>query len=305
MRLTDAIDGYLLARKIRLADNTIRNYRIALTRLAAHLGDPDIAAVTADHIRDYLAHLHDAGLSARSIRDHYVIAGAFWTWAEREMGVAHIVRPIETPRFRKPLIEPFTDGEIRALLAAAEWSAGWSSRAGKQTRSRRPTARRDVAILLVLLDSGLRASELCDLETRDYTQDTGRLHVRHGKGDKARAVYLGARAQQALWRYLADRPGRNAASPLFATRSDRPLNRTNLLHHLQRIGANAGVTHVHPHRFRHTFAVQFLRNGGNVFELQRILGHESLDTVRVYLALAEVDIARAQRAHSPADNWRL
>jgi len=79
----------------------------------------------------------------------------------------------------------------------------------------------------------------------------------------------------------------------------------NRLTNRRRIGANAHVAHVHPHRFRHTFAIMFLRNGGNVFELQRILGHESLDTVRTYLALADVDIARAQRAHSPADNWRL
>lgn len=78
---------------------------------------------------------------------------------------------------------------------------------------------------------------------------------------------------------------RTAASPLFATRTDRPLNRTNLLHHLQRIGRNAGVESVHPHRFRHIFAIMYLRNGGNVFELQRILGHESLDTMRTYLAL--------------------
>jgi site-specific recombinase XerD len=276
-----------------------------LGRLAAHLGDVDIEAVTADHIRGYLAQCAADGLSERTVHDYYAIAGAMWTWAERELGIPHIIRRIETPRFRKPLIEPFTGDEIKALLAAAEWSADWSREGQKRTRSRRPTGRRDIAIILVLLDSGLRASELCDLEMRDYNGDTGRLHVRHGKGDKARAVYLGARAQQALWRYLADRPVRNAASPLFATRTARPLNRTNLLHHLQRIGRNAGVDHVHPHRFRHTFAVQFLRNGGNVFELQRILGHERLDTVRVYLALAEVDIARAQRAHSPADNWRL
>ena len=61
----------------------------------------------------------------------------------------------------------------------------------------------------------------------------------------------------------------------------------------------------HLHRFRHTFAVQFLRNGGNVFELQRILGHERMDTLHIYVTLAQSDLAAAQRAHSPADNWRL
>jgi site-specific recombinase XerD len=65
------------------------------------------------------------------------------------------------------------------------------------------------------------------------------------------------------------------------------------------------VEGVHPHRFRHTFAIWFLRNGGNPLELQRILGHEKLETVLVYVRLAEVDIERAAKSASPVDGWKL
>ena len=62
---------------------------------------------------------------------------------------------------------------------------------------------------------------------------------------------------------------------------------------------------VHPHRFRHTFAINYLRNGGDVLHLQAVLGHETMDTVRNYVRLAQIDLASAQQNASPADAWRL
>lgn len=67
----------------------------------------------------------------------------------------------------------------------------------------------------------------------------------------------------------------------------------------------AGVKKANVHRFRHTFAVNFLRNGGNILALQDLLGHENMDTIRVYVKLAETDLRTAQRRASPADNWRI
>ena len=112
--------------------------------------------------------------------------------------------------------------------------------------------------------------------------------------------------EKALWRYLAERePEPTADDPLFVSLDRYPMDRSSISHMLRELGKRAGVAKVHPHRFRHTMALWFLRNGGDVFSLQRILGHSTLDMVRQYVALAEADAVSAHRRASPADNWRL
>lgn len=164
--------------------------------------------------------------------------------------------------------------------------------------------RRYLALILTLLDSGVRVRELCALQVGDYDAARGRLHIRHGKGDRARFVVVGSRTAKALWRYLASRGEMAPVAPLFATRENTALERNNVRHLLVRLGEQAGVAHMHPHRFRHTFAITFLRNGGSPLLLQALLGHARLETVQHYVRLAAQDI-EATRAFSPADGWRL
>ncbi len=85
----------------------------------------------------------------------------------------------------------------------------------------------------------------------------------------------------------------------------RPFNRDALRQVIQWLGERAGVKKAHPHRFRHTFAISYLRAGGDVFTLQLMLGHSSLDMVQHYARLAELDVEAAHRKASPADNWHL
>lgn len=84
-----------------------------------------------------------------------------------------------------------------------------------------------------------------------------------------------------------------------------PLNRDSLRHLLLRIGERAGVVNPHPHRWRHTFAIEYLRNGGDPFTLKTLLGHTTLNMVSVYIRLAEVDMARVHSKVNPSDNWRI
>jgi integrase/recombinase XerD len=175
----------------------------------------------------------------------------------------------------------------------------------------RVNVHRDQALILVLLDTGLRASELCALQIGHVDMQSGKVIVRPGreggaKGGKGRTVFLGKTARRALWRYLVDRAdGKEADAPLFTDRYDHPLNKNSLRLVIARLGKNAGVKHCHPHRFRHTFAITYLRSGGDVFTLQSLLGHSTLDMVQHYARIAEIDIEQAHKRASPADNWRL
>jgi len=93
---------------------------------------------------------------------------------------------------------------------------------------------------------------------------------------------------------------------IVPVRADAPASQFSCtVAQLQAIGNRAGVRNVHPHRFRHTFAISFLRNGGNGYTLQMILGHTTMEMVRKYLNLAQADLESAHRLASPVANWRL
>jgi integrase/recombinase XerD len=176
---------------------------------------------------------------------------------------------------------------------------------------RRPTARRDRALILVLLDTGLRASELCALTVGDVDLKSGQVVVKHGeaggaKGGKGRVVYLGKAARRALWRYLATRDdGKNPDRPLFLGKLQRQINKRVLRQLIARLGEKADVAHAHPQRFRHSFAITYLRSGGDLFTLQALLGHRTLEMVQHYAQIAQIDVEQAHRRASPVDNWRL
>ncbi len=165
----------------------------------------------------------------------------------------------------------------------------------------RVNVHRDQALILVLLDTGLRTSELCALQVGNVDMHTGKVIVRPGrdggaKGGKGRTVFLGQTARRAPWRYLVDQAdGKEAGAPLFTDRYDHPLNKNSLRLAIARLGKNAGVKHCHPHRFRHTFAITYLRSGGDVFTLQSLLGHSTLDMVQHYARIAEIDVEQAHR----------
>ena len=94
-------------------------------------------------------------------------------------------------------------------------------------------------------------------------------------------------------------------APLSITSNDRLMRPCTLRHLPSWAWAEGRSPKTSPHKFRHTFAITYLRSGGDVFTLQQILGHASLDTVRLYARIAQSDVAQAHRKASPVDNWRL
>ena len=250
-------------------------------------------------------------LSPKTIRNAYIALRSFYAWLNIEFGIPTPFVHLTPPKFQKQVIEVFTKEEIELLLKACVYARESNPHDRKSFVTRRPSANRDKAILLTLLDTGLRASELCSLKVGDVDLKTGKVMVRSGisggaKGGKARITFLGKASRKGVWLYLATREdGENLESPLFTSVADRPFNRNSLRVLIRRIGERAGIPHVHPHKFRHTFATTYLRSGGDVFTLQALLGHSTLEMVRHYTQIAEMDMEAAHRKASPVDNWRL
>lgn len=325
--LSQAILGYQLdARARRLSPHTLADYQNSFRKFQDYIAthpvnpvhpvdtDPDLAAITPDHVRGFLASLATAApivngrvrtIGKKQTLNIHTGLSALWTWALREgYATRHILHDIQRPRPEKPAIIPYSQDDIKRLLAACDQTKTYQ-RAGQRIQERtRGTALRDRCLILVLLDTGVRASELCGLRIIDADLRNQRITVT-GKGSKTRMIPIGPSTAKLIFRYVsAERRDVAVNEPLFIA-NGRPINRDALVHLLARLGERAGVTDCHPHRFRHTFAVLFLRNGGNTRALQDLLGHETLDMIRVYTRLAEADLAIAHRQASPVENWRL
>ena len=297
--LSKAIEGFLLA---RAADGyspaTLEQYRWAL-KMLLEMGDKPLKQIDIAHLRNFMASVQQKpGLSATSVFHVWKAIRAFYKWTSAEGLSDRPDKLLSKPKAAYREIKPFSKEEIQALLKAAERTKPSEGRR-KSFTMRRLTALRDIAIILLLLDTGIRASELCRLTGNDIDLQNGLVTIhpcRSGVKSRPRIIPIGQITRKAIWRYQSHT---ECGEKVFG------LNRNGLLQLLRSLGERAGVNNVHPHRFRHTFAIQYLRNGGDVFTLQRLLGHNSLQMVKHYLNLADTDTQSAHRRASPVDRWRL
>ena len=280
--LGTAVDLFLAAKAAEGASpNTVEWYRMITGRAVRRLGPGrPLDGVGAPELRAWLLELR-ATLSPESIAGYVRGLKAFGNWcAAEELGEAAGFRALRRPRVPRRLIAPFTDAELQRMLALAE--------------------PRERAIVLLLLDTGLRLAEAQQLRVGDLRPD-GTVRVM-GKGSRERIVPVGATARRAVVRYVAGRRAARPGDALFVGARGGPIQRRTLQRAIADLGRRAGVgTRCSPHTFRHTFARSFLVNGGDVFSLQQILGHTTLDMVRRYVSLTEADLVARHRAASPAD----
>ena len=162
-------------------------------------------------------------------------------------------------------------------------------------------------MLLLMLDCGLRVSELINIDLEDINLAEGYIKIRAGKGGKERLVPIGSFVQKMIWKYInhsRPQPITDKITRLFLSGDGLPLTRSGVQQMLRRCGKKANISGVRcsPHTLRHTFAKTYLINGGDIFSLQRILGHSSLASVRTYLNLFAADLKNQHRRFSPVDN---
>ena len=190
------------------------------------------------------------------------------------------------------VVRPYTSQEIVKLLTVCDHDFKNNAKfLGSRNR----------AVVLMLLDTGLRISELASIKLEDIEPERGWIKVK-GKGAKERVVRIGATAQKALWRYMVYRHKNNRVE-LWLTEEGRPIKSGGLQIMIRRLKERAGVVSGgNCHKFRHTFALNFLRQDRNPFNLQYLLGHSDLRMVKHYVStLGMEDALKAHEKASPAD----
>lgn len=321
MNLSQAIEGFKIS---RLADSyapvTLRGYESSLGTLSEFLGDPDVSSITTDNLKAFMHYLRTNYRPERksgslepsataSYHRYWKAMRSFFKWAAEELKLSRPDLEIKMPQFTNREIVPFSDAEVSRLIKACETRKPVADGNRKPYQCKRPAdmVARDKALMIVLLDTGIRSGKCARLQIRDVNLENGEAYIKphHVRKTRPRTVYLGKSAKKAVWKYLATRNDAKPDDPLFVTQQGKTMSQESIKSVLYAIARNASVKNVHPHRFRHTFAIQFLRNGGDVFTLQRLLGHATLEMVRHYLALADSDSAEAHRKSSPADRWHL
>jgi site-specific recombinase XerD len=310
MLLSRAIEGYYLhAEAEGLSKHTVRDYRQTFERFLRFVGDRPVTGIGKTDIEEFSRSLN-AGrakpLSEKTRLNYYIGLSALWTWLKEEGVVeTQVVRQLKWPKPADPAISPLSRDDVRLLLAAVERSRPYSRNFQREPCTHaNPNSLRNRVLILTLLDTGMRVSELCNLQVRDVDFRNREIEIREGKGDKGRYVPISARTGKELWKYLGTRRTRDD-DPIFADYDGFGLSSRGVEMMLQRLAKKAGVKKANPHRFRHTFAINYLRNGGDAFTLQKILGHSDMAMVRRYLDLARADVSARHHAASPVANWGI
>lgn len=291
--MADPFDDYAFA-CLDLSHKTQGWYRQKLTLWRVWCEEQGLDPLKSSHldVQRYVAYRRaqidprsGKPLSAQTIKGDVQVIKGFLTWALREEVYAVNEKTpgkLKLPKAENQVIETFTRDQIKRLLLACAHEYN------------RELQVRDQAILRTLLSTGIRASELCSL-TLDHTVLTPNdPHLRvMGKGRKERQVPLGNDARQALYRYLTHwRRGRDPY--VFHNRANGRLTPDGLDQMLYRLRDWSGITGVRcsAHTFRHTFALEYLRQGGDIYRLSHLLGHASVAVTEVYLRAFKVHEAR-------------
>jgi len=283
---------------LELADKaagTVKSYRQSCAKfvnfLLAEQASPIAADITPRHVKRFLAELRRAGSAASTVRKHYTALDQLFKYCRAEGAVP--VSPttaVTIPPLPLPPVPIVGAGDLQALLDTC--------RRGKSF-----TDRRDTAVIVFLLDTGCRVSELLGLRLSDVDVVTKRIEVL-GKGRRVRHLAPGTKNVRAMVQYL-----RTRSQHPWATRTDRfwlgrqgPLTTNGVERMLARRCEQAGIAPINPHRFRHTFCHNWLAANLGETNLMYLAGWRSREMLSRYANSTVGDRARqAQLSHSPAD----
>ncbi len=267
---------------LKLADLTIHDARAYVASLQGTVTKYEGHRLTPPH--------PDTTFSPQTVHTHVRALRAFSNWLYNEgYSKSVIFELLELPKLPKTKIQVLSPEEIQTVLSTINPDTVKGARL--------------LAMVLLLLDTGIRAGELVGLKLADVDWNRGVFKV-FGKGAKERFVPIGSTAKQALHRYIQvfrPKPARDEVVNVFLSLDGYPLTVNAVSHIMQRLGKNTGVLRLHAHLLRHTCGVQYLVGGGDEKSLQMFLGHASPFMTRHYEQFKEEHMMAQHRKFSPVD----
>lgn len=287
---------------------TLSWYRSFLMKFVEQIGsDPTLKDFTLDNARLFIASLQsrtqryadhsrrpteEGALSPMTVHAYVRALKGFSSWlAQDGFTKTNTLAKLKRPKVPAKLIEILTEDEVRRILSAINPNSLLGAR--------------QYVIVLLLLDTGMRASELCSLTLSNTHIEEGYVKV-CGKGDKERMIPIGGTTKKAIIRYQTTFRPQSDCENLILSNDGLPLTYPGLAHAIRRLAKRSDVTRLHPHLFRHTFAVNYLINSnGDLMTLKLMLGHTDIATTQVYLHLASSHIQIQHARYSPVDRMGL
>jgi site-specific recombinase XerD len=282
-RLEPLVREWLLDVQVRrCSQRTIAWYAHKIDWYQRHDGAKTLAELTGFEFKRYLAEQQARGLSDYSVHGHFQVLKAFGNWACREgYPVEPAMLRVRAPKVAQKEMESFAPKQIETVLSAAD--AGWPRIAVE-----------------ILLGTGMRVGELCALALEDVEEDGDAtfLKIKRGKGAKFRRVPVSRQLRRELVRYVNRQRPECESDRLLVLSDGRPVSVGCVSHLFGRLHHRLGFK-VYAHKFRHTFATEYLRRGGEIERLRRILGHTTYVMVMRYVHLDKGDLYRDFESCAP------